>query len=49
MTFKHEHEDITITNEFGDDRILDVVDQFKRFLWNVGYVFDDLKVINEDQ
>jgi len=49
MTFKHEHEDLTITNEFEDDHILEVVEQFKSFLRNVGYVFDDLEVINENQ
>ena len=50
IKFEHKYEDITITSEASNDDISleDIVDQFRNFLWDVGYCFEDLEVLQKE-
>ena len=51
IKFEYKREDITILSETSNDDISlgDIVDQFRNFLWDVGYFFDDLEIIENDE
>ena len=51
IKFEYKREDITILSETSNDDISlgDIVDQFRNFLWDVGYFFDDLEIIEKGE
>ena len=51
IKFEHKFDDITITSETSNDHISlgEIVDQFRNFLWDVGYVFEDLEFVRKGE
>lgn len=51
IKFEHKYDDIAITSETSNDHISlgEIVDQFRNFLWDVGYVFDDLEIVRKGE